>query len=177
MLLRGVDPTLPTLLISECCLIYLSPLEAANVIDFFTQTLFPVSVSESGSPVGAPLGLILYEPIRPHDAFGRTMVSNLATRGIQLQTLHQYATLGAQRQRLRAQGFAHGQAAADVQFIWERWVSETEKERVAGLEMLDEMEEWNLLAQHYCVAWGWREGFAGEGFEGWRDFDSQEVDS
>ncbi|KAK1146565.1 hypothetical protein N8T08_002995 [Aspergillus melleus] len=172
-LLRDVDPTIPTLLISECCLIYLTPREAADVVDFFTQTLFPAA---TGSQDGAaPLGLILYEPIRPHDAFGRTMVSNLATRGIQLQTLHQYATLESQRQRLRDQGFAHGQAAADVHFIWERWVDEMEKERVAGLEMLDEMEEWNLLAQHYCVAWGWREGLAGGGgFEGWKDFDSQQ---
>ncbi|PLB52286.1 leucine carboxyl methyltransferase [Aspergillus steynii IBT 23096] len=174
--LRDVDPTLPTLLISECCLIYLSPREAADVVDFFTQTLFPGATTNRSGSNGAgvaPLGLILYEPIRPHDAFGRTMVSNLATRGIQLQTLHQYATLGSQRQRLRDQGFVDGQAAADVHFIWDRWVSEAEKERVAALEMLDEMEEWNLLAQHYCIAWGWREGLAA-GFEGWKDFDSQQ---
>lgn len=176
--LRDVDPTLPTLLISECCLIYLSPREAADVVDFFTQTLFPgASNSGHGNGTGSPLGLILYEPIRPHDAFGRTMVSNLATRGIQLQTLHQYATLESQRQRLRQQGLVDGQAAADVHFIWERWVSEAEKERVAGLEMLDEMEEWNLLAQHYCIAWGWRDGLTGE-FGEWKNFDSQQgVDS
>ncbi|KAA8651725.1 hypothetical protein EYZ11_000070 [Aspergillus tanneri] len=162
--LREVEATLPTLLISECCLVYLSPSEAADVVGFFTQTLFPSHV---------PLGLVLYEPIRPDDAFGRTMVSNLATRGIHLQTLHQYASLGAQRQRLQDQGFDGGQAAADVHFIWERWVSDAEKERVAGLEMLDEIEEWNLLAQHYCIAWAWR-GRIGGGFEGWRDFDSQE---
>ncbi|KAL6231324.1 leucine carboxyl methyltransferase 1 [Aspergillus navahoensis] len=163
-----VDAALPTLLLSECCLIYLSPNEAAGVVRYFTHTLFPAS-DESET-----LALILYEPIRPDDAFGRTMITNLATRGIQLQTLHQYTSLGAQRQRLREHGFNGGQAAADVDFLWERWVAEEEKERVAGLEMLDEMEEWNLLAQHYCVAWGWREGSTR--FTGWRELEQQPAE-
>jgi [phosphatase 2A protein]-leucine-carboxy methyltransferase len=54
-------------------------------------------------------------------------------------------------------------------------VSEAEKERVAGLEMLDEVEEWQLLARHYCVAWGWRSG-AGEDtgvFDGWKEIEGQ----
>ncbi|KAF7587778.1 carboxy methyl transferase for protein phosphatase 2A [Aspergillus hancockii] len=179
--LREVDVTLPTLLISECCLVYLSPSEAVDVVGYFTEILFPgaglesdkCTLDDSGNiGSGTPLGLIIYEPIRPDDAFGRTMVANLATRGIQLQTLHQYASLEAQRKRLREQGFDGGQAAADVDFLWERWVGEEEKDRVAGLEMLDEMEEWRLLAQHYCVAWGWREGGWGV-FDGWRGIQGQ----
>ncbi|KAL2823139.1 leucine carboxyl methyltransferase 1 [Aspergillus granulosus] len=160
-----VDTTLPTLILSECCLVYLSPEEAAGVVRYFTQTLF------ARSDKSETLALVLYEPIRPDDAFGRTMVANLATRGIQLQTLHEYASLEAQRGRLRQQGFDGGQAAADVDFLWERWVSEEEKERVAGLEMLDEMEEWKLLAQHYCVAWGWREGC--DPFDRWNGLEGQ----
>ncbi|CBF88905.1 protein C-terminal leucine carboxyl O-methyltransferase ppm1 [Aspergillus nidulans FGSC A4] len=163
-----VDTTLPTLLLSECCLIYLSPNDAAGVVRYFTHTLFPASQETE------TLALVLYEPIRPDDAFGRTMVANLATRGIQLQTLHQYASLGAQRQRLREHGFNGGQAAADVDFLWERWVAEEEKERVAALEMLDEVEEWKLLAQHYCVAWGWRKGSTR--FTGWGDLDGQSAE-
>ncbi|KAE8375191.1 S-adenosyl-L-methionine-dependent methyltransferase [Aspergillus bertholletiae] len=183
--LRGVDTTLPTLLISECCLVYLSPSEAADVVGYFTETLFPGAGGKSNGDAaggdtgradsGTPVGLILYEPIRPNDAFGRTMVSNLATRGIHLQTLQQYASLAAQRRRLQEQGFSGGQAAADVDFIWKRWVSEEEKERVSGLEMLDEMEEWRLLAQHYCIAWGWREGSGGV-FDGWRGLEEQPAD-
>lgn len=159
--LRDVDANLPTLLISECCLIYLSPEEADNVVQYFTKTLL----------FKKPLGLIIYEPIRPDDAFGRTMVANLATRGIQLQTLNKYATLDAQRTRMRDQGLSTGQAAADIEFIWQRWVGEEEKERVAGLEMLDEMEEWRLLAGHYCIAWGWRGNEFGDAC--WGDIDAQ----
>ncbi|EYE99120.1 protein C-terminal leucine carboxyl O-methyltransferase ppm1 [Aspergillus ruber CBS 135680] len=159
--LQDIDPALPTLLISECCLIYLPPDQADSVVHHFTTTIFPPTT---------PLGLIIYEPIRPDDPFGRIMVSNLATRGIHLQTLNKYASLETQRRRLQEQGFQGGQAAADIDFIWERWVSEEEKERVAGLEMLDEMEEWKLLAGHYCVAWGWR----GEVFDCWGDVQEQE---
>lgn len=101
------------------------------------------------------------------------MVSNLAARGIQLQTLNKYASLAAQRARLREQGFGSGQAAADIDFIWERWVGEEEKERVASVEMLDEMEEWQLLARHYCIAWGRRDGDDTSVFGGWKSLESQ----
>lgn len=85
------------------------------------------------------------------------MVRNLATRGIVLQTLYQYDSLEAQRARLRAYGFEEGQEAQTVDGVWED-VGGEEKGRVAGLEMVDEVEEWRLLAGHYCVAWGWRDG-------------------
>lgn len=170
-LLPGIDSKYPTILLSECCLVYLPPEEAVGVVDFFTKHLFHTFSSDS-----PPLGLILYEPIRPEDPFGKTMVSNLATRGIQLQTLHRYASLEAQKQRLNEHGFKDGQGAADIDFIWQHWVNEAEKERVAALEMLDEIEEWRLLAQHYCVAWGWSEhDKTGDTkvFEGWKYVESQ----
>lgn len=175
--LPGIERDLPTLLISECCLIYLSPSEATQIVSFFTQHLFGpgtanLETGEKAQPT-TPLGLVLYEPIRPDDPFGRTMVSNLAARGIQLQTLNKYATLDAQRTRLREQGFGSGQAAADIDFIWERWIDQDEKERVAGVEMLDEVEEWQLLARHYCIAWGWRDGDDSSVFGGWETLEAQ----
>lgn len=59
-------------------------------------------------------------------------------------------------------GFTAGQGAADVDFVWEKWVKQDEQEHVKRLEMLDEVEEWKLLATHYCVAWGWRDGTPSE---------------
>lgn len=148
-LLNNLDLSLPTLLISECCLIYLASDAADAVVNYFTTHIFPTS---------APLGLILYEPINPFDAFGKVMVSNLAARGIVLQTLHKYSSLDVQKERLKMYGFTEGREALDVDVIYEQWVDEEEKERVSKLEMLDEVEEWRLLAKHYCVAWGWRSG-------------------
>lgn len=179
--LPGVERDVPTLLISECCLVYLSPTEAVQVVSFFTEHLFGGNTAKTEAGADAqktsegttPLGIILYEPIRPDDPFGRTMVSNLAARGIQLQTLNKYASLEAQRTRLREQGFGSGQAAADIDFIWEKWVDEEEKERVARVELLDEVEEWQLLARHYCIAWGWRDGNDRLVFGGWESVGDQ----
>ena len=57
----------------------------------------------------------------------------------------------------------------DVDFLFERWLGDAETERVCSVEMLDEVEEWKLLAGHYCVAWGWRDGEGGKAvWEGWR---------
>lgn len=54
-------------------------------------------------------------------------------------------------------------------------MSEAEKERVAGLEMLDEHEELDLLLMHYCVAWGWRDGGEERVFEkAWKEVEERE---
>lgn len=145
-LIPDLDPALPTLILSECCLCYLPPDEATAVLTRLLRAL-------SGAAA-----VVVYEPVRPFDPFGRTMVSNLASRGIHLQTLRRYASLEAQRRRFRAAGLDGGQGARDVRRIWEgeAWVSGPERERVERLEWLDEMEEWELLASHYCVAWGFK---------------------
>ena len=160
--LGHIDPALPTLLISECCLTYLAPDIADHVVRHFLSLLAPAT----------PAALILYEPINPFDAFGKVMVSNLAARGIVMQTLHKYHSLEAQKARMRDYGFVTGKGAVDVDFVYQEWVEEPEKRRVSALEMLDEVEELNLLAKHYCIAWGWREGSRrGEDrgiWEGWR---------
>jgi [phosphatase 2A protein]-leucine-carboxy methyltransferase len=149
--LENLSARVPTLVLSECCLIYLPPSMADAVLHRITRPFLDHKTAVS---------LILYEPIHPNDSFGRVMISNLATRGIILQTLKKYGSRTRQRQRLKAAGFGSGQAAADVDFIWNTWITEDEKERVGQVEMLDEVEEWRLLSQHYCVAWGWYENDA-----------------
>jgi len=150
-----IEKDLPTLIISECCLCYLAPAAADTVALYFTQYLFPPTT---------PLGLVLYEPINPNDPFGKVMVSNLAARGIVLQTLRKYGSLEAQAARMKAHGFDRS-GGADINKLWNEGVVDKEKERVSKLELVDEVEEWELLAGHYCVAWGWR----GEDqiWEGW----------
>lgn len=145
-ILPGFDEDIPTLIISECCLCYLLPDLAISVLNYFAMH------AREGR------GIILYEPIRPFDAFGKTMVRNLASRGIELRTLKRYYSLEAQRQRLRLAGYEDGQGARDVYQIWEdsNWVESAERERIEKIEWLDEVEEWKLLARHYTIAWGWR---------------------
>ena len=161
--LRYIDKSLPTLIISECCLVYLEPYLADKVARYFTEFLLPRTI---------PVGMILYEPIHPNDAFGKVMVSNLAGRGIVLQTLRKYGSLEAQTARMKAYGFDNS-GGSDVNKLWQKGVDEDEKARVAGLEMVDEIEEWELLAGHYCVVWAWRGGENTGTWDGWQGLEMQ----
>tara|TARA_R110002003_G_scaffold433_15_gene19819 strand:+ start:8193 stop:8996 length:804 start_codon:yes stop_codon:yes gene_type:complete len=147
--LPNLDPTLPTLILSEMCLVYLQPSAVQKIVSsLLTHYLQPTT----------PASIVLYEPILPQDAFGRTMISNLRSRNIHLHTLTAYPELSDQRARLRGYGFVEAAEAEDTSYIWRKWISDEEKERVAGLEFLDELEELELLLRHYCIAWAWRNG-------------------
>lgn len=147
--IAGLRTDVPTLLISECCLCYLEVAEASKAIEYFTSRI-------------PCLSLVIYEPIHPKDPFGKQMVSNLAARHIRMPTLEEFADTNKQEGRLRDAGFDSVHSLT-IERIWEDWVSIEEKERVDGLEGLDEVEEWNLLAGHYSISWGWR----GLNLEGW----------
>lgn len=162
--LPNLDPTLPTLILSEMCLVYLQPQTVQSIVSTFTTHYLKPTT---------PTSVVLYEPILPHDAFGRTMISNLETRNIRLPTLTTYPQLGDQRARLSGYGFTDGAKAADTDFIWKQWISEDEKGRVASLEMLDELEELELLLRHYCFAWGWRDGESDVFSKAWADVQEQ----
>ncbi|OTB06420.1 hypothetical protein M426DRAFT_318831 [Hypoxylon sp. CI-4A] len=147
--LNGIRTDIPTVLISECCLCYLETRDAQRVIKNFTEKI-------------PNLAIIIYEPIRPNDSFGQQMVSNLAARRIRMPTLDSYPDAAKQQSRLKEAGFDLVNSLT-IGDIWRKWVAEEEKERVDSLEGLDEVEEWNLLADHYIVAFGWR----GDGFREW----------
>jgi [phosphatase 2A protein]-leucine-carboxy methyltransferase len=145
------------------CLVYLQPPAVQAIVSsLLTQYLHPAT----------PASLILYEPILPQDAFGRTMISNLKTRNIHLHTLTAWPELGDQRARLIMQGFEAAKAE-DTSYIWRHWVSAEEKERVGRLEFLDELEELELLLRHYCIAWGWRNGQSDVFAKAWADVVAQ----
>ncbi|CAG8960766.1 hypothetical protein HYFRA_00002303 [Hymenoscyphus fraxineus] len=155
---HGIRSDIPTLIISECCLCYLEVDNAQEVIKWFADRI-------------PSLGIVLYEPIGVDTSFGQMMVANLASRNITMPTVKMYKTLSDQKQRLSDAGFEAtnddgGQDAKTIEHVWENWVNADEKERVDSLEGLDEVEEWQILARHYAVAWGWRGTY---GWENWRN--------
>lgn len=148
--LSGLRTDMPTLIISECCLCYLSTQTTSLILQHFRSAL-------------PDLGIILYEPIGPNDAFGQMMKQNLKARGLSMPTVASFEDLDAQKTRLKTAGFEDGSEAIDIEGVWERWVEQDEKERVDALEGLDEVEEWVVLARHYAIVWGWK----GAGFQAW----------
>ena len=145
--LPGLRTDIPTLLLSECCLCYLKEEESERVLKYF------------GMPT-VNLAAVLYEPMHLDDAFGTTMVSNLAARGIRMPGLEKLRNSKDQVQRLRDHGFSTVKYMT-IDNVWDSWVDSDEKERVDGLEGLDEVEEWKLLAGHYIVSWAYK----GNGFD------------
>lgn len=152
---RGPQPSriLPdtaTLILSECCLCYLEPEVVRRIIDCF------ISSQDGLLSATCPVAFVVYEPVNPNDSFGATMVRNLQQRGLEMPTLKAFPTLSSQRQRLREYGFTGGSKAVDIDRALSMWFSQDEKERLDRINPLDELEEWQMLAQHYCISWGWK---------------------
>lgn len=60
-----LSPSLPTLLIFECVLAYMSPAASNAILKWYTESF------------SAPLGCVVYEMFALNDPFGRVMVNNL----------------------------------------------------------------------------------------------------
>lgn len=135
----GFEKTMPTLVVSECVLIYMSPTEGDDIISWFGINCC------DGSQ------FLTFEQIKPDDAFGKVMISNLMSRGITLHGILGYPTVEAQKKRYIERGWSQCMVADMIQ-IYNNCVSESEKKRVSKLEMMDELEEFTFLLQHYCTA-------------------------
>jgi len=64
-----LDPSLPTLLLFECVLAYMTPSASSHLLDWFIKFI-------QRSPTGV-LGCVVYEMFGLNDSFGRVMVNNL----------------------------------------------------------------------------------------------------
>jgi [phosphatase 2A protein]-leucine-carboxy methyltransferase len=69
-----LSPALPTLLLFECVLAYMTPAASNALIRWFVDYF-----AAAGAAVG-PLGGVVYEMFKLNDAFGRVMLNNLKVR-------------------------------------------------------------------------------------------------
>lgn len=155
--LAAINPHVPTLIISECCICYLSKEDSNNVISFWRDNLdygrFLVyeplggaDESEENSPEGANTR-----------RFGEVMVKNLICRGIEMPTLLIYGTVDAQIERFRSlidtdsDHYKCHVWCKDMKWVYDNEIDCSEIDRISRLEMLDEMEELNLINSHYCL--------------------------
>lgn len=139
----------PTLVLSEMCLTYLMPVDSTRILHRIVADVLEPLLS---------LQMVFYEPVEPGDAFGKTMVQNLAMRGIRLPGMLGFPTLDSHKQRLLSTSL--GLDSSEYTTVGQWWkdrVSSEEKEQLRAVEMVDEEEEWVLLAAHYGLVWGWRD--------------------
>jgi hypothetical protein len=126
------NPNYPTLMLFECVLVYIPPLAANDML----QTLIRMHNNVTMVTV--------YEQMHPNDPFGRTMMTNLHQRGCPLLSLPTYPDLQQQLQRFKNFGFQTFTGWSLAQ-IAQHFTP------CPGVEILDEVEEYQLMSSHYTV--------------------------
>lgn len=77
-----LSPTLPTLLLFECVLVYLTPATSDSLLQWFVDYF---TVPSSMEPRAGILGAVVYEMFGLGDSFGRVMLNNLKVLSIHRQ--------------------------------------------------------------------------------------------
>ncbi|BGP26616.1 leucine carboxyl methyltransferase [Rhodotorula toruloides] len=135
-------PSVQTLLLLECVLVYLPPSDTDVILRWFASTFV------AGSAI------VSYDPFGLDDSFGKVMRRNLALRSLSLPGADSTPTLTSLTSRLKYNGFAGSTGSMSVREIRDEVLPVEDKERVSNLENLDEIEELNLVLEHYAVTWG-----------------------
>ncbi|OCH90602.1 leucine carboxyl methyltransferase [Obba rivulosa] len=137
-----LSPSHPTLLLFECVLVYMAPAASSRLVQWFTGYF------ESGV-----LGGLIYEMYGLEDNFGNVMKDNLRARGISLPGVEPFTTFASVQSRFAQYGFVTSHALS-LREIRRSYISPAERERISQLEMLDEIEELELVLEHYAISWG-----------------------
>ncbi|KAG8949390.1 carboxy methyl transferase for protein phosphatase 2A [Tulasnella sp. 424] len=130
----------PVLLLAECVFPYMSPETSSAVIRWFCERYAQVSI-------------ISYDMFGLGDAFGKVMRENLKIRNIELPGVDDDSTRQSLERRLHDSGFSTA-ASITLKNARVSCFTDSELERLSGLEMLDEMEELELVLGHYVISWG-----------------------
>lgn len=135
-----LNPSLPTLVIAECVLIYLDP-DVSRAVVKWAEEKFSTSIFAA------------YEQIHPDDGFGQQMIKNLESRGCPLLGLHDTPTLEAKKRRFTDLGWQRSEAF-DMDAIYNQHLDPHNRKRIERLELFDEFEEWHIMQEHYCISYG-----------------------
>jgi len=145
-----LSSSLPTLLLFECVLVYMSPESSRSLLRWFVDYFSKPRLDDED---GSVLGCIVYEMFRLNDPFGRVMMSNLKTRNVLLPGTEPYPTLESLSTRFSDAGFQAARALT-LREIRREYIEPGELERISKLELLDEIEELELVLDHYAISWG-----------------------
>lgn len=133
-----LNPELPTLLLSECVLVYMTPSQSSNVVHWAAET-FPTAM------------FVNYEQVNMSDRFGQVMIENLQRRQCNLAGVEACQSLDTQRERFLKTGWEQSDAL-DMMTVYSM-LPQDDVARIERLEFLDERELLQQLLQHYSICW------------------------
>jgi len=139
----GLDFNLPTLILTECVLVYLPPEKTTNLLSWFTSKFTSSFV-------------VNYEQVNLHTRFAQVMIESLRHHNCDLLGKDACYSLDTQKQRFVDCGFSAA-GAVNVWDAYENLPYET-RVKIEKIEFLDEFEVMKQLLEHYCVAWAWKDG-------------------
>ena len=135
---EDIDPSAPTLVVSECVMVYLEPEAVRGLLGFvagrFAQAVF-----------------VDYEMFNPFSSFGKMMVKNFKERGVPLVGIDNFGSLPQIEQMYLDGGFDTCKAV-DMHTIFTQYLPQQEIQRIRKLEWLDELEEISLIQSHYFIS-------------------------
>lgn len=168
---HGYDRSLPTLFVLECVMMYLPEDASRDLLRHIAESPVP-PLSCCGSSSDTFVSVAMYDPIPSDDRFGQLMIENLQRAGImgRSQKGHQRSvdnesnrpqlslehtlTLSDQLTKLTKAGFDIGAGCNMMNAYNYGVISANDRRRAARCEMLDELEEFVLLMEHYCLIIG-----------------------
>ncbi|CAG5910799.1 leucine carboxyl methyltransferase 1 isoform 1-T1 [Menidia menidia] len=133
-----LDPELPTLLLSECVMVYMTPLQSSNLAHWAAETFHTAM-------------FINYEQVNMGDRFGQVMIENLQRRQCTLAGVESCQSLDSQKERFLRTGWEHADAL-DMITVYSM-LPQDDVARIESLEFLDERELLQQLLQHYSICW------------------------
>jgi len=136
-----LDLTLPTLVLTECVLVYLPPSTTSDILTWFSSNFETVI-------------FVNYEQVNLNTRFAQVMLDNLKHQNCDLLGKDACLSLETQQQRF----LDHKFTAAEGVNVWDAYDSlpYDVRTRIERIEFLDEFEIMRQLLEHYCVCWGWK---------------------
>ncbi|XP_068161711.1 leucine carboxyl methyltransferase 1 [Antennarius striatus] len=133
-----LNPELPTVLLSECVLVYMTPSQSFNLVRWAAETFHTAM-------------FVSYEQVNMCDRFGQVMIENLQRRQCTLAGVETCQSLDSQRERFLKSGWEHSDAL-DMMTVYSM-LPQDDVARIERLEFLDERELLQQLLQHYSICW------------------------
>ncbi|XP_012694349.1 leucine carboxyl methyltransferase 1 [Clupea harengus] len=133
-----MNAELPTVFLSECVLVYMTPEQSSKLVNWVSDTFHTAM-------------FINYEQVNMADRFGQVMVENLLRRQCTLAGVQVCQSLETQKERFLSNGWENAEAL-DMMTIYSI-LPQVDIARMEHLEFLDEKELLQQLLQHYSICW------------------------